>query len=180
MAALLLASVCSAARGSALVFRIRWRVGLIGVIGAGPAGCAAAHRLALLGHECVLLGRSEEKRSVESISPGARHFLEMMQIPDALEHIGVPARSTLLKWSSDEAELRPTDSFLVDRAAFDSLLLNATLDAGVKYVEVSSTDRPLREGKGWRMHAQEDSRNLSWNADYVVVATGRRPFVPSP
>src|SRR5947199_3762361 len=101
MVALLLASVCSVAGKCPEVFPIRCGMGLIGVIGAGPAGCAAAHRLALLGHECVLFGRREKKRGVESISPGARHFLQMMQIPDALERIGVPARSKLLKWSSD-------------------------------------------------------------------------------
>jgi len=147
---------------------------LICVLGAGPAGCAAAHVLSTLGHTCMLLNRAGPKRTAESISPGARHFLRLMNA-DLPRVTHTPLS---LKWGGELIE-RVSESELVDRFTFDSGLIEAAVGAGSQYVEVSSINMPFKMENGWRVNAVVGGESCSWQADYLVIATGRIPLLPT-
>src|SRR5215472_11443733 len=74
-------------------FMSDWLSPAICVIGGGPAGAAAARRLAQQGHSVVIV----EKRLFptphigETLSPGMLPLLDVLGIKERIEHQGVPA-----------------------------------------------------------------------------------------
>jgi len=100
----------------------------IAVIGAGPAGCVFAARMAQLGYEVTLVERLAfpRRRLGESLSAGVLPLLETIGARGAVETAGF-SRVHVVRtaWVEDEVERRDPDGrgLLVDRGQFDALLL---------------------------------------------------------
>ena len=100
------------------------------IVGAGPAGCAAALRLLALGRSVALIERLPFPRPQigESLSPGVRDILEFLDAVSALDASAVvkdlPAR---VAWESRDPRLFTAlergPGLMVDRGDFDTRLL---------------------------------------------------------
>src|SRR3954453_602061 len=112
----------------------------IAVIGAGPAGCVFAARMALLGHDVTLIERLAfpRMRLGESLSAGVLPLLEMIGARVAVEKAAFPRIQTVsTAWADAEAERRDPDArgLLVDRGRFDALLLERARALGVRVLQ---------------------------------------------
>lgn len=110
------------------------------MIGAGPAGSAAARLLASWGHRVVLLHRSPETARhslAESIPPSCRKLFAAVGVLDAIDAAGF-YRSTgnTVWWGSDvprrEMFADGALGYQVERDAFDALLSTQATAAGAE------------------------------------------------
>jgi flavin-dependent dehydrogenase len=127
------------------------------VIGGGPAGSAAAIRLAQCGHSVCLVEQAEFPRAHvgESLSPGVWPVLESLGVR---EEVAIGARfpsGTLLRWSGSET-FRRNDQWpsggLVDRGEFDVALLSHARSWGVQVIQPARASA-RRLPDGWEVHA---------------------------
>ena len=111
------------------------------IVGAGPAGSAAARLLASWNHRVVLLHRPE--RSVgraESVPPSCRKLFAACGVADAIEAAGF-YRSTgnTVWWGADEPRYEHFAhgalGYQVDRSHFDELMRRAAVAAGAELRE---------------------------------------------
>lgn len=158
------------------------------VIGAGPAGCAAALAGASAGLRVLLL---EEKpfprfRIGESLLPACNLTLQKLGVWPAIAAAGfIPkhgARFCLADGSAEKAvrfdagiRRGPTSTFQVERADFDRILLDAARHRGVEVrqparAEAVATSRDHAEVT-WR-HAGSPS-TVTTSAGWVIDASGR-------
>lgn len=109
----------------------------VAVVGAGPAGCAAALSAARLGLDVVLVDGARFPRDKVCGDGVAPHALEVYQglgvDPAALVDGSKPISSLVLRSPAGEQVRRDTrrEGWVVRRADFDHRLLQATLAAGV-------------------------------------------------
>jgi len=148
----------------------------IGIVGAGPAGCHLAHRLANQDHQILLFDPRApwEKPCGGGLSPlVGRHFSEVMALPFARHS---PTR--LLLRASDGSQVeqtfeQPPWSF-VSRADFGRALLERALANGpVRFVRQRVVDLE-RLGKGWRVNTASSE---AFSAGFLVGADGVRSIV---
>jgi flavin-dependent dehydrogenase len=152
------------------------------VVGGGPAGAAAALRLAQLGHDVCLLERKPfPRRHVgEALSGGVRAQLEFLGVAGDVEAANfLRFGSAEVSWSADGFEQKPMDpnGFTVDRAIFDQLLLDAARRAGVRIIQPAVARRAEKLPHCWRIGAETDERNRSIRAQFVIDASGRTSFL---
>ncbi|MBB4398784.1 NAD(P)/FAD-dependent oxidoreductase [Bradyrhizobium sp. ERR14] len=158
------------------------RVADIAVIGAGPAGCAAAIGLARAGCDVVLCDRERPPRRKpgEIIESRVRVSLGELGIEvsfDALNSLALAGNVS----SWDGEDFIESDGMtspyglgvLVDRSRFEAWLISEAERAGVAVI---SSDRQLhaeRSGNRWCLsdRAERDSRIVV--APLVIQATGR-------
>src|SRR5271165_6933252 len=79
------------------------RMAEVCVVGAGPAGCVFAARMAQLGHEVRLVEREAFPRSRlgESLSPGVQPLLAAAGLEDAIDDSrGRPVRRIEVGWEA--------------------------------------------------------------------------------
>jgi flavin-dependent dehydrogenase len=155
----------------------------VAVIGAGPAGSAAALHLARNGWSVLLVDTGETRAARgETLLPAARLALERLGVWDTFEQAGHPvcAGGRALWGGPEETELRHVfDPYgparFIDRARFDADLRTAAAAAGA---QVKSHVRVRPEGRaadGARVFRLEDGTDESRvHARYVFDATGRR------
>jgi flavin-dependent dehydrogenase len=117
------------------------------VIGAGPAGCAAAISLARLGCHVRVLERGRHPRFHigESLLPMSMPLLEELGVLEAVEQLGVIKRGADFPTGAPggyqvfrfDRCLHPTwtHAVQVPRAGFDSLLCSAARSAGAEVIE---------------------------------------------
>lgn len=147
------------------------------VVGAGPAGSATARQLARFGHRVLLVERRPFPRPHvgESLSPGVAVHLDTLGV--TLTRFR-PVRETLLRWRGDpELVVSEQPSMVVDRADFDSLLLDAARDAGAEVAQPVTVEQIDDRGERWRA-ALSDGREVT--ARYVIDAAGRAGFLRRP
>jgi flavin-dependent dehydrogenase len=152
------------------------------VVGGGPAGSAAALRLAQLGHDVCLLERKPfPRRHVgEALSGGVRAQLEFLGVAADVEAANfLRFGSAELSWSTDSFEPKPMDpnGFTVDRAVFDQLLLNAAQRAGVRILQPAVARQAEKLPHGWRVAAETNGESRSIQAQFVIDASGRASFL---
>jgi flavin-dependent dehydrogenase len=167
----------------------------VAVIGAGPAGCAAATVLADHGHKVALVERSPlpRYRVGESLIPHCWFPLNRLGLVEALNESSfiVPKYSVQFV-SMDGAQTRPfyftehTDhpkgrTWQVVRSEFDQLLLSRSLEAGVSfYSETAATDL-LRANNDPKspvigIRAKSGEKTFDLHAHVTVDASGRDLF----
>jgi len=154
----------------------------IAVIGAGPAGCVFAARMAQLGHDVTLIERVAfpRQRLGESLSAGVLPLLEMIGARASVEGAGfsrVHAVSTA--WVEDESERRDPDGhgLLVDRGRFDALLLDRARALGVRILQPASVEESRYQHGQWRLRIACGGRRIDHAADFLADATGRSGFL---
>jgi flavin-dependent dehydrogenase len=153
------------------------------VIGAGPAGCVFAARLAQLGHEVTIVERRVFPRTAlgESLSPGVLPLLDMIGARGAVDAAGFTrVRSVITTW--DGALTHRDDpgesGLLVDRERFDGLLLEQARALGVRVLQPATLrERRFASGR-WSLILQHDGGVGEIAVDLHADAGGRRGAWP--
>lgn len=153
------------------------------VIGGGPAGAAGALRLAKLGYRVCLVERGvkDAAERLESLAPPVIGLLDALGVLGRVQARGfAQSVRTRSHWSADPASrMRQGDWLLVEREAFDAILLRATVEAGVTLVRPGSPARAVSHarGAGWDLDVRVGSELLRIATRYVLEATGRHAGV---
>src|SRR5690349_21384550 len=84
-----------------------------------------------LGHRVVIATAAQPSRAVESLPPTVLPLLEILQLQSAVEAAQcLHPRRALVRWGGRDRGAVDA-GFIVDRQAFDALLLSASQEAGV-------------------------------------------------
>ncbi|MEI6240581.1 MAG: FAD-dependent monooxygenase [Planctomycetia bacterium] len=119
------------------------------VIGAGPAGAAAALRLVRLGRRVLLVDRSGFPRPKVCgccLSPAAVRELAALDLSPGRLPPGVPLDSVWIASSGRQARIDTTGGATLSREALDSALVRAAIDEGSAWLpaatvtEIEDTD----------------------------------------
>ena len=155
------------------------------LIGAGPAGCAAARLLSAWGHRVLLVDRPEAdaRTLAESIPPSAQRVLAALGMLTSMEDAGfLPWRSNVVWWGDQEPR---TESFapgqagyLVSRRAFDRRLQSLALESGadLRRAIVREVTHPQSEDDPaavHAVHADMDDETVTFGASFVLDCSGR-------
>jgi flavin-dependent dehydrogenase len=143
------------------------------VIGAGPAGCAAARLLSMWGYRVAVLPgpQSSRREQAESLPPSCRKPLALLGLLDAVDAAGfLPTRGNASAWESEELRAIPfgePPGFQVDRRAFDALLLAAAAAAGARVIQDASAREVDADGGlvQWRSPGAAGTLHASWLLD---------------
>lgn len=160
----------------------------VAVVGAGPAGCAAATLLAQDGASVVLLEKEPGPRYHvgESLLPMCRAVLERMGAVAAMEDTGFQRKDGVQFVRSDGRPSQPfyfashlsgpeAATWQVDRERFDELVMSSARDAGVtvrrgwEATELSEAD----ERVSGVLAKHGDGSELQVEAQWTVDASGR-------
>jgi flavin-dependent dehydrogenase len=148
------------------------------VFGAGPAGAAAALRLADLSVDCVMLDRPSAKKSWggESLTGAIREPLTALGLWESFSAAGhVQGFEQRTTWGSAEPDTKDSifsrhgNFWHVDRARFDADLRGGVETRGIPILTYKHLSEIRRIGDEWLVRI--DDREIS--ARYIVDATGR-------
>ena len=157
------------------------------VVGAGPAGCAAAIALRAVGRRVVVLERERQPslKIGEHIRPEALAELDGLQLP-AEGRAAYLQESAGIRVAWGSAELRERDylfdhrgsAWNVARQALESELAQRSVECGATLMRGVSQMRLRRDPKGlWHVEANVDGRSTCLRARWLIDATGRRASV---
>lgn len=159
---------------------------LIGIIGAGPAGCALACFLAQRDIECIVFDSQKRPELVvgESLVPAAVPHLRRLGIEQQVAAISAKKRGAALRHASglrvdfkfrQFSKTIPDYSYNIPRPEFDLTLLERAQSLGVRFVnklaKVEKVDSAERE-----LALSGDSlaaAGLREQPDFLIDATGR-------
>jgi len=150
------------------------------VVGAGPAGSAAARVLARAGVDVVLLDQQPQGRDKicgDGLIPDAHAALQrlgllgqVMARAQGLAHVGcIGPRGTRIDV--------PGELAVLPRRELDDLLCQAAQDAGARFIAPARFEKPLEDGQGRVCGAliSKDGLTHELQADWVLLATGAVP-----
>jgi len=155
----------------------------IAVVGAGPAGSAAALRLARQGCRVALIERShfDAARVGESLAPATQPLLMELGVwPQFLELGPLASYGTRSVWGSDEPQdhshvMSPYGSgWHVDRTAFDHMLAQAAASAGTELLcGAAVVACELSDSGTWLLQLSGAGNAAQLQARVLIDATGR-------
>ncbi|QIO54605.1 hypothetical protein HA461_25800 (plasmid) [Rhizobium leguminosarum bv. trifolii] len=148
------------------------------VVGAGPAGVAAALRLVDIGRDVCILARapSGENRRWESLTPGALRILNALGLGAALAHAQYQlSHVATVNWGGavNRAD-HAAANVLIDRAFFDACLIDAARRRGVRVLAPAAAGRPQHIGNGWQVPITAREAITSVHATHIIDASGRK------
>lgn len=152
------------------------------VVGAGPAGCAAALGLARAGGRVVLYDRKPPSgcKPGEIVEPTVRIALAELGLVtafDALNSLTLAGNVSL--WDSDTpVEFDGTISpyghgALIDRPRFEAWLMSTARRAGVTILQVGRHLNAEAKGSTWHLTGDGDAASPRVTTPLVIQATGR-------
>lgn len=156
--------------------------GSVVVLGAGPAGAAAAALLARHGIPTVLVGRSGDQHPGvgECLPPTSRTHLEKAGVWDTfLRANHVPSSGIRAHWGGPEAVdrdfvLSPYGAgWHIDRARFDAMMHEAALGGGAQALSCTALRKVTRLAAGWRLELASGDGQHEVECSFVIDATGR-------
>ena len=165
---------------------------LVLILGAGPAGCAAARLLAAWGHRVLVIERPDGDRRAlaESIPPSADRVLGTLGMLPAVRDAGFhPWRGNTVWWGNDQARVETfpigVAGHQVDRSRFDRLLRHLALEAGadvraglVRDVVIPTLAEPSPgESTGTSVLVEADGRTERIGASFVLDCSGRAGLI---
>ena len=154
----------------------------VAIGGGGPAGAAAAIRLARAGARVVVIDADDHTHDKigESLAPSARPVLERIGVWErhcAADHR--PCYANRSSWGGDELE---TYDFLrdphgpgwhVDRRRFEAMLASEAVRAGSRWLPRARLQRLARARDGYWLTIGAPGRRSQITARFVIDATGR-------
>lgn len=158
----------------------------VAIAGGGPAGAAAAIRLARAGVSVVLVDGDDRRddKIGESLAPPARPVLERIGVWDQFRAAGHrPCYVNRSSWGRDEVEsydfLRDPHGhgWHIDRRRFEAMLAGEATGAGCRWLSQTSLRRLARSDDGWRLTINTGAAHRELTARVVVDATGRGSHV---
>ena len=147
----------------------------VAIVGAGPAGCAAAVELCRLGAEVVLLSNAGEGIG-EQMPPEARPLLQrlgLLPLDGHVDCVGVRTAWRAGTLNEQSFVFRPFgNGWLLDRPAFEAQIRQRAVDAGAALrqpVRLVSIARP----RDWRLRFEDHEVACDW----IIDASGRSAAV---
>lgn len=140
----------------------------IAVVGAGPSGAYAAHRLAQLGHEVLIFDKFESREKacgggVTFKALAAYPFISQSRLPRA-----TISRLLLVDQYGRSAELALAEPLCIfSRRQLDSHILELARKSGALF-RPSRVIGFERAGSGWRLHTHDGD----FQADFLIGADG--------
>lgn len=154
------------------------------IVGAGPAGSAAAIALRRLGVPRVLLLNKPSKIPLaigESVAPNIGLLLSRLGLNHRLEDMGhLPYHGNISLWGGPELVF---DDFLkrgmghgyhLDRAAFDTWLREQACEAGALLYSPVELEEAVRVERAFYVRFQQHGRKMEARAAVIVDASGRK------
>lgn len=154
------------------------------IVGGGPAGAVTALRLAKLGYRICIVERCVFPRPHvgESLTPGVYPILDVLGLRDSILALELTEpEETRLRWATADTERSATSQrgtgLMVDRAVFDTVLLQAAAAAGARVFQPAQVRSTHQKADGWHTELAVDGRPYQLSAAFVVDATGRKGFL---
>jgi geranylgeranyl reductase family protein len=147
----------------------------VAVVGAGPAGAAAAIELAGRGYQVLLADLEDfprEKVCGDGLTPNACQMLKRLDLYQAVQELGCRSRS-LSVFSPSGIEVRlPGDYLTIRRSVFDALLARKAVASGAVFVRGKVTDVVV--GQDGRVAVRFAEGGPVQLAGCCLLATGSR------
>ncbi len=147
----------------------------VAIVGAGPAGCAAAIELCRLGAEVVLLSDGRDGIG-EQMPPEARPLLQqlgLLPLDGHLDCVGVRAAWRTETLSHQAFVFRPFgNGWLLDRRAFGAQMRQRAVNAGAVLRQPVRL-LALARSRDWRLCLEGDEVACDW----IIDASGRHAAV---
>jgi flavin-dependent dehydrogenase len=162
------------------------------VIGGGPAGSTAATLLVERGYRVVLLEKEHHPRFHigESLLPANLPILARLGVADEVKAIGMQkwGAEFISPWDGRHQTFEFADgwnkalpfAYQVRRSQFDEILFRRAARAGAQAIEGCRAREVvfLPDGAGVQVHAaMEDGHSESWQARFLIDASGRDTFL---
>ncbi|ABL87826.1 FAD dependent oxidoreductase [Pyrobaculum islandicum DSM 4184] len=152
----------------------------VAIVGAGPAGLAAAYKLASAGFKVVVLERGREPGAKELYGGRIYAYWLDKYLPEFRKDAPVDrwVRKERVTFLTDDKALtlefsiveKEKTSFIVPLVSFVSWMAKLAQNAGAKIVTEITVDRLVKDDKGRFIGVQSGSDTL--HADYVIDAEG--------
>lgn len=151
------------------------------VLGAGPAGSAAATLLARRSHDVVVVrpARTPAGGVAQSVPPSARKLLDELGLLGSVEAAGFhPNGGNTVWWAGDEPRVEPfadgAVGFHAERGELEEVLALA-VELNGAHVETGATARStVEDDDGWRVVCERAAGGtFELRAPWVIDATGR-------
>ncbi len=146
------------------------------IIGAGPAGCAAARTLASAGFSVGLFDKAifpRDKTCGDALIPDAHHALKKLGLMEQVSRISCPAKGMRLIGFDGNNVLVRADSACVPRLKLDELLLGGAMEAGSEFLPghefVGISDE---NEENFRVEFNRSGNFISARAHWILLATG--------
>ena len=149
------------------------------VVGAGPAGAAAARLLALAGRRVLMVDQhplGRDKTCGDGLIPDAHQALQKLGLLEAVMACAEPVREVGCVGPRGGRIDVPGELAVLPRQVLDELLARHALAAGARF-EQARFEQVLEDGQGRVCGAvlQRGGERLELRADWVILATGAVP-----
>ena len=149
------------------------------IIGAGPAGCAAALTLSRAHLSVGLFDKAvfpREKTCGDALIPDAFHALEKLGLIKRVVELSCPTHGMRLISRDGSDVLVRAHSACLPRLKLDELLLNSAIEGGARFFPGHDFTGVLDEdGKIYRVEFNRNGESASARARWVLLATGAHP-----
>jgi geranylgeranyl reductase family protein len=146
------------------------------IIGAGPAGCAAARTLASAGFSVGLFDKAifpRDKICGDALIPDAHQVLKKLGLMERVTNISRPAKGMRLTGFDGSNVLVRADSACVPRLKLDELLLDSAMEAGSKFFPDHEFAGILDENEeNYQVAFSRNGNYISAQAHWILLATG--------
>ena len=151
----------------------------VAIIGAGPAGSAAARLLASWGHSVAVMGRPPRHAPLaESLPPSCTKLFEQIGIREAMDAAKfVRATGNTVKWAGSELRVEPFEvgllGYQVARNELDALMVAEARAIGALVHDDATVREVVRVNDHWRVAFDHSTGPGECLAHWVLDASGR-------
>jgi flavin-dependent dehydrogenase len=147
------------------------------VVGAGPAGCAAAIMLAQAGRDVLLIDQHDfprDKICGDGLIPDSMQALECLGVLDQIMQLAMPVKGLVCHGPAGGRLTIPSDLAVLPRKDLDACLFERAKQVGARTLTGARYIAPLTDPQGRvvgaRMNAQGQHTDIA--AHWTILATG--------